>query len=928
MIIKNNMSSMMALHQVNENISQLNKNLRSLSSGMKINSAGDGASEYSISEKMRVRIRALAQDSANVKNGNSLLQVAAGAIQQQINLLREVKAKVIDAHNDTNTDSDRATIQKEIDHCYDQIDSIAFETTFNGKNILVGNTVVDIVESWAIKDKAELVEDSDSLKFIPDVYDNLDGQEGSFDIFDKYKNETPETNKMSGGADAVYDTNGTSNVIEVDFSSYSSVDELDNVGITLKGTNSLTTKFVLTKDTARDYSNSPTEIDISDCMTIEDVAVKVAAATNNKRGLAAVADGTKVTYTANTTGTATNSCNVTGFSAEHKEATPGGVVQRAYAPRTEIAIGNFSGGTDHSGVDDDDPDTPEYKPATPATLVMDVNPAPTGSGITIQSQHSNYYVEFVDGTSEPTYNLATQHYKVGKDYNGVYTRFSNIKFSMAGGKLTLETTMTGTQANNTSNYQVTDGISETKTAPTPEYTAVKALTATTIDNKKCGADNQLISPAKTASYTMDLSGYADKTDAGALEDLIGEWTGKTINYRGVNYEFIDRKDLKSINSVQKVYGSALLDLNSLRSQINGTRSVADIFAGLLNSRLGTAKVVTDGKTTGATFTASSSGAGGNSQSVKISQGKLNSYKVEFGKWFEDNPSDNVPAMLNNKGFRAYCATCADQWFNFAFTDGNIDDDKPTSGTDLQDIKTILINVSEVTDADSLMQAIYDQAMPVLTGSDKNYNHQMRLAIDKEKGNLIVYDKRAFPLSKNSTYPDYQSKGAKIADGILDNVIKEKRKVYANRLVIQHTDKASMNILVDVPQTSIDHIFGYIRGNYEPSYYNVMTSEMREKLLGTRDPVTGIETKGILDKGIDYLTDAATLVGSQINHMEYADANITVEQENAMASESVIRDADMAKTMMEYTKYNVLSQAAQAMLAQANQEPSMVLSLLQ
>ena len=89
MIIKNNMSSMMALHQVNENISQLNKNLRSLSSGMKINSAGDGASEYSISEKMRVRIRALAQDSANVKNGNSLLQVAAGAIQQQINLLRQ-----------------------------------------------------------------------------------------------------------------------------------------------------------------------------------------------------------------------------------------------------------------------------------------------------------------------------------------------------------------------------------------------------------------------------------------------------------------------------------------------------------------------------------------------------------------------------------------------------------------------------------------------------------------------------------------------------------------------------------------------------------------------------------------------------------------------------------------------------------------------
>jgi flagellin len=102
----------------------------------------------------------------------------------------------------------------------------------------------------------------------------------------------------------------------------------------------------------------------------------------------------------------------------------------------------------------------------------------------------------------------------------------------------------------------------------------------------------------------------------------------------------------------------------------------------------------------------------------------------------------------------------------------------------------------------------------------------------------------------------------------------------------------------------------------------MTRESRESLLGVPPD------KGTLDKGLDYLIDANTLIGAQVNRLQNSNANITTNLENTQASESVIRDADMAKAMTSLIRSNILSQSAQAMLAQANQQGSSVLNLLQ
>lgn len=138
MVVKNNIPAKNTLNQLDKNDKALAKSLKKVSSGMKINSAEDDASGYSISEKMRTQMRSLEQDIDNAQTGASMLKVAEGGVQSTIDILSTLKEKVINAANDTNTDADRATIQKELDQAIDQLDENA-NVQYNGKIMLDGS---------------------------------------------------------------------------------------------------------------------------------------------------------------------------------------------------------------------------------------------------------------------------------------------------------------------------------------------------------------------------------------------------------------------------------------------------------------------------------------------------------------------------------------------------------------------------------------------------------------------------------------------------------------------------------------------------------------------------------------------------------------------------------------------------------------------
>lgn len=138
MVVKNNMSAVRTLNTLNQNSNALSKSLSRVSSGMKINSAQDDAAGYAISERMRVRIRSLDQANQNTQNDSSLMKTAEGAVANTVELLRALKEKAINAANDSNTDEDRQTIQKELNQFIDQIDDNAL-VQFNGKYLVDGS---------------------------------------------------------------------------------------------------------------------------------------------------------------------------------------------------------------------------------------------------------------------------------------------------------------------------------------------------------------------------------------------------------------------------------------------------------------------------------------------------------------------------------------------------------------------------------------------------------------------------------------------------------------------------------------------------------------------------------------------------------------------------------------------------------------------
>lgn len=139
MIINHNMNALNAHRNMGVNNTAAGKSMEKLSSGLRINRAGDDAAGLAISEKMRGQIRGLTQASRNSADGISMIQTAEGALNETTNILQRMRELAVQASNDTNTSNDREEIQKEIDALTQEVDRIANNTEFNTQKLLNGN---------------------------------------------------------------------------------------------------------------------------------------------------------------------------------------------------------------------------------------------------------------------------------------------------------------------------------------------------------------------------------------------------------------------------------------------------------------------------------------------------------------------------------------------------------------------------------------------------------------------------------------------------------------------------------------------------------------------------------------------------------------------------------------------------------------------
>ena len=138
MIINHNMSSMYANRMHGINNDQVQGNIEKLSSGQRINRAGDDASGLAVSEKMRMQIRGLNQAQKNIQNGVSFIQATEGYLQETTDILGRIRELSIQSANGIYSDEDRMQIQVEVSQLIDEVDRIASSAQFNGMNMLTG----------------------------------------------------------------------------------------------------------------------------------------------------------------------------------------------------------------------------------------------------------------------------------------------------------------------------------------------------------------------------------------------------------------------------------------------------------------------------------------------------------------------------------------------------------------------------------------------------------------------------------------------------------------------------------------------------------------------------------------------------------------------------------------------------------------------
>jgi len=138
MRINNNIMALNTHRQLSINNANTAKSLEKLSSGYRINRAGDDAAGLAISEKMRAQIRGLNMASKNAQDGISLIQTAEGALTEVHSILQRMRELAVQSANDTMTNDDRKELQKELNQLVDEIDRIAQQTEFNTKKLLDG----------------------------------------------------------------------------------------------------------------------------------------------------------------------------------------------------------------------------------------------------------------------------------------------------------------------------------------------------------------------------------------------------------------------------------------------------------------------------------------------------------------------------------------------------------------------------------------------------------------------------------------------------------------------------------------------------------------------------------------------------------------------------------------------------------------------
>ena len=789
MVVKNNMTAVNTLNILNKNSSALSKSLQKVSSGMKINSAADDASGYAISERMRVQIRSLDQANQNTQNGSSMMKVAEGAVSSTVEILKTLKEKAVNAANDSNTDSDRLTIQKELDQSIDQINDNA-NVTFNGKYLVDG--------SKNSKGNA--------------TYTALSNQNLSVDT----TATTALTDLASRSGDSL------------------EIHETDKVTVSyVQGGKTYSTTFQVGNKTLQDIFSAAEDIDDSS---------QIFATSSNESVKAAG--------------------GVDSVALESPEKQAIAYLQQQLSDGRTAAATAITGTSKYAGG------------GTAGTL------KPAGTGTDLESQ-----VYTSDGKNLPA----------GKLYSDLITADKAVK-------------------------KAEDALGAYDRAD--EGDASKTFGAAGNLGKQLSAAGIAWDGSAAQFNTSDLqnaieAAYNDpNVDVVSLRDAVNTYKESQSAYEKAtdNYDTASN----AYDTAQKQL-AAVTKQQAVNNAVDSANTLKDALVAVFSNKL-EAQAAAD-----ATKKISYSDV------VIKTDGTLDAATVDHAG--VDNTAENRAAAV--KAFEDALSKAMN-------TTGKED----TAVTNL--LAKFKIDTTAMTDATGFGTAAkaIGTAKNDITTADKPYLKSAEEEIvSKFSGPAILTGKNvgmdaagnvvgtasgdnAITITANTAGIGGQISGLNIS--ISDSEGNVKKSANASLDAFEETVRAQ--------NKSEDNAINLQVGARANQSIKVGLTDMRAEALGLQG-ADGTKLNisrqdkanaaiNVLDNAIAKALDQQTTIGAVESRLEYTSSNLTTASENVQASESTIRDADMAKEMTNYTRNNVLLQAAQSMLAQANQSSSNVLSLLQ
>ena len=901
MRIQHNILAMNAYRNYTNNVSALGKNLEKLSSGYKINRAGDDAAGLAISEKMRAQISGLEAAQKNVKDGISLVKTAEGAMQEIQDMLnRMVTLSTQSANGTYDNDVDRAALQQEVDALREEINRIADSANFNGIKLLDGS-----LDGSVDRTTMNYTSGKNNIEILQMIADDPTKEVGS------------KTVLHTKGADKDDKTS-----FEVELHNLNIVGEHgDTLDITV-GDKKLSFTF------DRDATSNTATAGVLKTGTVsaDDLAQAIAKAwadsgyTIGDQQFTATAGTGKVTFTQAATPTNVNevveACkSVTVEFNKSKVSSSASwslnATQKAQLVESgkitiggkEYAVSSFitsTTGTGQSGM------AGNYKVEynngkLTITNTMTSGTAPTSVGIVGKGSSVTCTAASTGGTAavaaSGTTTLSTAQ------VNGTTISYK-IQFvsegKTVGSEIELKTD--GTASSTTIHVDGVTYTVEYNTAGAVTVTAqaedgTKANKALTYEVVKTATTN---GASTTTSYmgTIDVSGGVDFEGAKAtfaISAAIAK-VGTVIEFNGTKYT-IDKSlsdTLKKIaadamDTYGKYYSNVAVSGNSLvftsKSSTDGAeawKSVAIRYGGVVDvESLGKGTDVKSGSVASGTWniktTNNKQGAvsgGGNLASTTF---KLNSGIVKDG---------NVLTIGNKE---------------YTFKVGKNSTVKGSNIIDLSDF--------EEGDADLIKMA-------AIKLSQDTTHDVFTIGYDEENPGVVsIHEKKGQTVYTNGELSDLDTFDAMIFfNSIKDETVTETTMHgTALNLQIGDTSDSYNQMKVSIGDMHTDAMG--LEDGASIADISVATSEDAQAAV---DVIRG---------AINYVSSVRGQLGAYQNRLEHTQNNLSVMAENIQDAESTIRDTDVAEEMMSYVKNNILVQSAQAMLAQANQVPQGVLQLL-